>query len=303
MLYIASSPTSAGSDAFSKPIYGSEPMIIGLLALIIFGILACIVILFMLSRRVAWRARAGQCPKCNYDLRGEFDDGCPECGWRRDHDLTRNNHPLKQSVWFAIVIGLSALCVMTVIAPVALTTAGLVTRSPRPVQVDKLVFFIDDRTKSIRFDWYHDVADPFEHHGELTIRRSMRSADRRTVIQRHVEMTLLIYSWHDKDGALLESVEEVLSEAVGYLRQNIWHGEPSTKRDLPLIERAAHAPSEMAHEAGIIRHAAHIELPNYEFYFYVTWCFILVVLASLSGYRWLKLRRANCCTQRKTGTG
>lgn len=27
-----------------------------------------------------WR---GVCPKCRYDLRHEFDAGCPECGWRR----------------------------------------------------------------------------------------------------------------------------------------------------------------------------------------------------------------------------
>lgn len=29
------------------------------------------------------RMRKGLCPVCGYDLRGEFDDGCAECGWRR----------------------------------------------------------------------------------------------------------------------------------------------------------------------------------------------------------------------------
>ncbi len=30
------------------------------------------------------RRKRGHCPKCGYDLRGELDAGCPECGWRRD---------------------------------------------------------------------------------------------------------------------------------------------------------------------------------------------------------------------------
>lgn len=33
-------------------------------------------------RRTA-RTRAGQCPRCGYDLRGNFTPGCPECGWNR----------------------------------------------------------------------------------------------------------------------------------------------------------------------------------------------------------------------------
>lgn len=31
-----------------------------------------------------WRMRRGRCPRCNYDLRGDFDPGCPECGWGRE---------------------------------------------------------------------------------------------------------------------------------------------------------------------------------------------------------------------------
>lgn len=29
------------------------------------------------------RIRRGRCLNCNYDLRGEFPAGCPECGWNR----------------------------------------------------------------------------------------------------------------------------------------------------------------------------------------------------------------------------
>lgn len=29
------------------------------------------------------RLRRGRCPDCGYDLRGAFNAGCPECGWRR----------------------------------------------------------------------------------------------------------------------------------------------------------------------------------------------------------------------------
>jgi len=29
------------------------------------------------------RRKRGRCVKCSYDLRGEFDSGCPECGWER----------------------------------------------------------------------------------------------------------------------------------------------------------------------------------------------------------------------------
>ena len=29
------------------------------------------------------RTRRGLCPTCKYDLRGDLDAGCPECGWNR----------------------------------------------------------------------------------------------------------------------------------------------------------------------------------------------------------------------------
>jgi len=30
------------------------------------------------------RRKRGRCVKCSYDLRGELDKGCPECGWGRE---------------------------------------------------------------------------------------------------------------------------------------------------------------------------------------------------------------------------
>ena len=30
------------------------------------------------------RPRPGHCHKCGYDLRGNLEHGCPECGWRRE---------------------------------------------------------------------------------------------------------------------------------------------------------------------------------------------------------------------------
>jgi len=33
--------------------------------------------------RRALRRKRGRCVKCSYDLRGQLDGGCPECGWNR----------------------------------------------------------------------------------------------------------------------------------------------------------------------------------------------------------------------------
>jgi hypothetical protein len=30
------------------------------------------------------RTRRGRCARCAYDLAGDLEAGCPECGWRRD---------------------------------------------------------------------------------------------------------------------------------------------------------------------------------------------------------------------------
>ncbi|UCD74914.1 MAG: hypothetical protein JSV91_14145 [Phycisphaerales bacterium] len=42
--------------------------------------------LFVLRRHV--RHKHGHCLKCGYDLRGEYDAGCPECGWNREGATT-----------------------------------------------------------------------------------------------------------------------------------------------------------------------------------------------------------------------
>lgn len=35
------------------------------------------------ATRRAIRRQRGRCPRCGYNLRGKFDDGCSECGWNR----------------------------------------------------------------------------------------------------------------------------------------------------------------------------------------------------------------------------
>lgn len=46
-----------------------------------------IVVVYEISRwlrlREVRRHDEGHCPMCDYDLRSDFDHGCPECGWNR----------------------------------------------------------------------------------------------------------------------------------------------------------------------------------------------------------------------------
>ena len=35
-----------------------------------------------------FRRKRGRCLKCGYDLRGDLDKGCPECGWKREEAAT-----------------------------------------------------------------------------------------------------------------------------------------------------------------------------------------------------------------------
>ena len=41
---------------------------------------------FVLRRII--RRKRGRCIACGYDLRGDLDHGCPECGWNREEEVT-----------------------------------------------------------------------------------------------------------------------------------------------------------------------------------------------------------------------
>ncbi len=58
---------------------------------------SALILLLVIAVRIAWvgcrekvwetvqmRRREGRCMKCGYDIKGEFERGCPECGWRRE---------------------------------------------------------------------------------------------------------------------------------------------------------------------------------------------------------------------------
>ena len=56
---------------------------------IVFGIVTPLLmivasVVLLIGGRHSQRVTAGRCLKCGYDLKGNFDQGCPECGWRRD---------------------------------------------------------------------------------------------------------------------------------------------------------------------------------------------------------------------------
>lgn len=42
------------------------------------------------------RRRRGKCPKCAYDLRGDFESGCSECGWNREENVATKD-PMQES--------------------------------------------------------------------------------------------------------------------------------------------------------------------------------------------------------------
>lgn len=53
------------------------------LAPLALAVFCWIVWLYWTARRTRLRAKANQCPRCGYDLRGT-PDGCPECGVGRE---------------------------------------------------------------------------------------------------------------------------------------------------------------------------------------------------------------------------
>ena len=62
----------------TQPLWRGFAINWALYAFILFGILALPV---ALKRSV--RRRRGRCLECGYDLRSDYQGGCPECGWRR----------------------------------------------------------------------------------------------------------------------------------------------------------------------------------------------------------------------------
>ncbi len=72
---------------FGRPAYTHDYPVIGsiLLAAAALGVIFHAVSVFLVvsaARRV--RRLNGHCPMCKYDLRGDLDAGCPECGWNRE---------------------------------------------------------------------------------------------------------------------------------------------------------------------------------------------------------------------------
>ncbi len=50
---------------------------------LIYASLSLTLLVVAIPVRRQWRTWRGRCPMCNYNLRADFDAGCPECGWRR----------------------------------------------------------------------------------------------------------------------------------------------------------------------------------------------------------------------------
>ena len=76
-----------GGSPKQKPfrIVPTHPLWIGIAIDTCFWGVASLVIVIGLrlaARRL--RLHRGRCPTCGYDLRDDFSQGCPECGWRRE---------------------------------------------------------------------------------------------------------------------------------------------------------------------------------------------------------------------------
>jgi hypothetical protein len=50
---------------------------------LIWAVFAWVLLFGPLALRRVIRRRRGRCPRCGYELRGELDAGCAECGWNR----------------------------------------------------------------------------------------------------------------------------------------------------------------------------------------------------------------------------
>ncbi len=47
-------------------------------------VLLVFVYVSFLPNKYLWIRPSSRCPRCGYQLRGGFSQGCPECGWRRE---------------------------------------------------------------------------------------------------------------------------------------------------------------------------------------------------------------------------
>jgi len=61
--------------------HNAMAVMVGLLLLAGLPRTAVAIIQLSFERREQKRRARGLCPACAYDLRGEFNSGCPECGW------------------------------------------------------------------------------------------------------------------------------------------------------------------------------------------------------------------------------
>lgn len=59
-----------------------------LLNTLLYAFLAWIMTIGPFQIRRAVRTKRGRCPRCGYNVRGAFDDGCSECGWNRGGEGT-----------------------------------------------------------------------------------------------------------------------------------------------------------------------------------------------------------------------
>ena len=59
-----------------------KAMLLG--ALLVFNIFSLPLGMVVLILKLPTRRNRGLCPRCAYDLRYEYMNGCPECGWGRE---------------------------------------------------------------------------------------------------------------------------------------------------------------------------------------------------------------------------
>ena len=68
-------------DDYRLPI---RPAFVGFaLNTIFYAALSALAVWIAVASRGAARRDEGRCPRCDYDVQGALDEGCPECGWRR----------------------------------------------------------------------------------------------------------------------------------------------------------------------------------------------------------------------------